>query len=168
MQKALAGILVGILFCLTACSDVLKTKVDVLPVSPKPVLVGDYAKILTTKQKRQLHNWYVQLQKERGFTIVAAIVPTIGESQINEYSTELFKKWGVGSKKEDNGLLIVLTMKEKKVRMETGYGTEGFIPDMLAAQIVEERMMPHLKKGNFYEALMAAGVGVSELALKKE
>ena len=75
---------------------------------------------------------------------------TIGENEeYNLYANGLYKAWGIGKKGEDKGVLIFLTVKERKIRIETGYGVEGILPDGLVGEILDKYVVPFLKEGNY-------------------
>jgi uncharacterized protein len=91
--------------------------------------------------------------EKTGTAIVVATVPTIGENEdYNMYANGLYKAWGIGKKGEDKGVLIFLTLKERKIRIETGYGVEGILPDGLVGQIRDQYLKPQLQAGNYGKA----------------
>jgi len=74
---------------------------------------------------------------------------------------------GIGKKKEDNGVLILIAMKERKIRIEVGYGLEPILPDGLCGEIIRENMVPLLKEGKYGEALLNATKRVAEVITKE-
>ena len=68
------------------------------------------------------------------------------------YVNGLYKAWGIGKKGEDKGVLIFLTLKERKIRIETGYGVEGILPDGLVGEIRDKYFKPQLQAGNYGKA----------------
>jgi len=72
------------------------------------------------------------------------------------YANELYEKWGIGKKGEDKGVLIFLVLDQRKVRIETGYGVEGILPDGLVGNILDEQVTPLLKQGQYSEGLLNA------------
>lgn len=76
---------------------------------------------------------------------------------LEEYASELFKTWKIGKAKENNGILLIASKKEKRIRIEVGYGLEEFIPDGLAGEIVRSQIRPHFREG-LYGAGMKQGV----------
>ncbi|MDI6704580.1 MAG: TPM domain-containing protein [bacterium] len=84
-------------------------------------------------------------------------VNTVSPLDINTYAVELYEDWGIGKKDKDNGVLVLLAMDERKVRIESGYGVEGILPDGLCGEIIRYKMVPYFKKGDFGSGV-AAGV----------
>lgn len=128
--------------------------------------VHDYVNSMTWSDRKMLNVKSVTTQGKTGVITVMAVVKDLGGMSIEEYAMDAFRKWGVGSKKEDNGLLILIAVKERKVRIETGYGTEGVLPDMTTRQIVDSLMLPELKKGDFFRAFAVALDGIEAYSLK--
>ncbi|MCS7245213.1 MAG: TPM domain-containing protein [candidate division WOR-3 bacterium] len=130
---------------------------------PKPIgFVNDYANILNENQKSELENQLVKLEKNTTIELAVAIFDSIGYP-IEEYANLLFEKWGIGKKEKDNGILIVLSIKEKSVRIEVGYGLEEIITDGIAGEIIRKSMIPYFKEGNFYLGLKS---GIEEISKK--
>ncbi|NQY74038.1 MAG: TPM domain-containing protein, partial [Candidatus Margulisbacteria bacterium] len=92
--------------------------------------ITDPGHILDLSQKQKLETLSQQIQLKTGAQVATAIVPEMGESwTIDEYANRLFEAWGIGQKGEDNGILFLIAIKEKKMRIEVGYGLEHIIPD---------------------------------------
>jgi len=84
-------------------------------------------------------------------------VPSIGENgDYNMYANGLYQAWGIGKKGEDKGVLIFLTVKERKIRIETGYGVEGILPDGRVGEILDQYVVPFLKEGHYGKGLYNA------------
>lgn len=123
---------------------------------PKPIgFVNDYARVLNEIQKRDLENQLIQLEKSTTIELAVAIFDSIGYP-IEEYANLLFEKWKIGKKGKDNGILIILSIKEKLVRIEVGYGLEEVITDGIAGEIIRKSMVPYFREGNFYLGLKSA------------
>ena len=82
------------------------------------------------------------------------------------YANGLYKEWGIGKKGEDKGVLIFLTVKERKIRIETGYGVEGILPDGLVGEILDKYTLPFLKEGNYGKGLYNAMYACSSYIAK--
>ncbi len=129
---------------------------------PKPTgFANDFAGVLSPSVKRQINQLCIELKQKTGFELSLAIVPTIGESQYEMYSNELYEKWGIGTK-NDEGVLLFITVKERKMRIEVGYGAEGFIPDGLAGEIRDKYIYPYLKNNDYDKGVLS---GMSALAI---
>ena len=89
-----------------------------------------------------------------GATLTVVTLKDIGGANIDEFTNRLYERWGVGKKGEDRGIMILVALKERRIRIEIGYGLEGVIPDGLAGQIRDQAMVPYLKKGEFGPGLL--------------
>ncbi|HYK73737.1 MAG TPA: TPM domain-containing protein [Pseudoneobacillus sp.] len=116
---------------------------------PEPVgdiYVQDFAHVLNDTEKAELINWGREVENRTTAQIAVLTVDTIGDLSIEGFSNEAFRKYGVGSKKENNGVLLVIAMDDHKVRIEVGYGLEGRLPDGKVGRILDEYTVPLLKK----------------------
>jgi len=109
-----------------------------------------------------------ELLEKTGTTVVVATVETIGDNTPSDYANRLYQAWGIGKKGEDKGVLIFLAAKERQVRIETGYGVEGIIPDGLAGEILDRFAIPYFKQGDygrgFYETMASVSSVVAKAA----
>lgn len=85
--------------------------------------------------------------------MAVVLVPTIGDIPIEEWSEQLFTKWGIGKSDKDNGLLLVIARDDRKARIQTGYGMEGVITDFVAKQIITNQIAPAMRQGDIDSAI---------------
>ena len=106
---------------------------------PKPVgYVNDFAGVIDQNSKARMDSLIRILKEKTGVEIAVVTVDTIAPSaSIEDYSIRLAEQWGIGKKGEDTGILLLLAMGERRVRIEVGYGLEGIIPDGLAGEIID-------------------------------
>jgi len=123
--------------------------------------------ILKTETVQQMNEFLDSLQAQTKTEIAVVAVSSIGENEIKPFATDLFKAWGIGRAKQDNGLLILFVLNQKKVTFETGYGLEGVLPDAICKRIQIQKMIPEFKKGNYDTGLMA-GIVSAAAVIKKE
>ena len=107
-----------------------------------------------------------EVLEKTGTAIVVATVESIGDNDLNDYVNRLYKAWGIGKKGEDKGVLIFLTLKERKFRIETGYGVEGILPDGLVGEIRDRYAIPYLRKGDFGQGLSNTVTAVASVVAK--
>jgi uncharacterized protein len=107
-----------------------------------------------------------EVLEKTGTAIVVVTMGTIGDSELNDYANSLYKAWGIGKKGEDKGVLIFLTVKERKFRIETGYGVEGILPDGLVGEIRDRYAIPYFKKGDFGQGLSNTVTAVASVVAK--
>ena len=125
--------------------------------SPHGTAVNDFANVIDQENASKMEALAREVLEKTGTAIVVAIVPSIGENEdYTMYANGLFQAWGIGKKGEDKGVLIFLTVKERKIRIETGYGVEGILPDGLVGEILDKYVVPFLKEGNYGKGLYNA------------
>ena len=124
--------------------------------------VNDFANVIDQDNAAKMEALAREVLEKTGTAIVVVTVPTIGEGEETSlYVNGLYKAWGIGKKGEDKGVLIFLTVKERKIRIETGYGVEGILPDGLVGEIRDTYLKPQLQEANygkaFYDTMYACG-----------
>ena len=119
--------------------------------------VSDPSGILSAAARDSINAVLQRLEASTGIETAVVMLPSIGESDIFDFAHELFRTWGIGKKKQDNGLLILFVKDQRKVRFTTGYGIEGTMTDALARRIQTQRMVPHFKRAD-WDGGMVAGV----------
>ncbi|MEO0203137.1 MAG: TPM domain-containing protein [candidate division WOR-3 bacterium] len=123
---------------------------------PEPIgFLNDYANVLNRRQVEDLENQLKEIENKTSVEIAIAIFDSIGYS-IEEYANLLFERWGIGKKGKDNGILILISMKERRVRIEVGYGLEEVITDGIAGDIIRNKIAPYFREGNYYLGLKSA------------
>ena len=125
--------------------------------------VNDFASLIPSNEERTIDLICREVLQKTGTAIVVVTVDTVGDSDYVTYANELYADWGIGKKGEDKGVLIFLTKKERKVRIETGYGVEGIIPDGLAGQVLDEYVVPFLKEGDYGKGLLNGTIVLSQI-----
>ena len=128
------------------------------PAKPN-TLVNDYSGTLSEAQVRQLENKLVAFDDSTSIQIAIALVKSVGDYDINEYTLGLGRKWGVGSKK-NTGIMIVAALGDRKISIQTGYGLEGALPDVYAKRIIENDIKPYFKAGDYYGGLEAGTTAI--------
>ena len=115
--------------------------------------VNDYAKILSSETKEYIINTNIELQKKTGAQIVVVTVSSLGGQSIEEYATELFRKFGIGDKNKNNGVLLLCSTGDRLFRIEVGYGLEGRLTDGKTGRIQDKYIIPYLKNDNYNEGI---------------
>lgn len=119
--------------------------------------INDFANVIDQESAAKMEALAREVLQKTGTSIVVATVTTIGkDEEAGLYVNGLYKAWGIGKKGEDKGLLIFLAVQERKIRIETGYGVEGILPDGLIGEILDKYVVPLLKTGNYGQALYNA------------
>lgn len=136
---------------------------------PKPVgWVNDFVGVIDEGSKVQMERIIQTLEQKTGAEIAVVTVESFAPyGTIEEYSIELATEWGIGKKGEDNGILILVAMEERRIRLEVGYGLEGIIPDGLAGQIRDQSIVPSLKIGDYGTGLLKGVQAVAGIIAKE-
>lgn len=130
--------------------------------------VNDFANVIDTENASRMESLAREVLAKTGTAVVVATVPSIGENEdYNMYANGLYQAWGIGKKGEDKGVLIFLTVKERKIRIETGYGVEGILPDGRVGEILDKYAVPFLKEGNYGKGLYNAMYACSAYIAKE-
>ncbi|MFA5498996.1 MAG: TPM domain-containing protein [Candidatus Cloacimonadia bacterium] len=135
---------------------------------PKPSgWVNDYAAKLTPQAKNSLLNIITEVKEKTDFEIAVAIVKDLQGLDVDTYANELYADWKVGSK-QDEGVLLIISVDDRKVKIEVGYGAEGYIPDGLAGEILDLYVVPPLQTGDYDKAVIAGVVKVASIVAKEK
>lgn len=115
--------------------------------------VNDYAHVLQEDVKQKLEQDLRIFTASTSNEIAVVTIPDLGGDTIEHYANTLFSTWKIGNEKNDNGVLLLVSLSDRKVRIEVGYGLEGAIPDILAKNIITTKITPSFKQGDY-------GVGI--------
>ena len=118
--------------------------------------VNDYTATLSPAFSRTLENGLRKLAAAGGPEIAVAIVDSTAPRSLENYAVELLKAWGVGAKDKDNGLLVLLALNDRKLRLEVGYGLEATLTDGWAGRVRDQIMIPAMKRGDLEAAVWGA------------
>jgi uncharacterized protein len=140
---------------------------EVIPAAPKNHF-NDYAGLVPAETARRLNEQLAQFERETSNQIVVAIFPRMqSESSAEDYTVRVAQAWGVGGRQRDNGAVLFMFQESRDVRIVTGYGMEGALPDALAKRIIEDEMIPRFRQGDFAGGL-TAGVQAMMAATRGE
>jgi uncharacterized protein len=115
--------------------------------------VNDFAGVIDADYRDKIDRLVRELEEKTSTEISVAAIDTIAPYDEKEYARMLFDKWKPGKKGKDNGVLVLLAVKERRWRIETGYGVEGILPDGLCGEIGRNHMVPYFKEGRYGEGL---------------
>ena len=111
--------------------------------------VTDKAEILSNSTEAQLNRIISELEAKTGVEIAVVTVPETAPATPKEFTTELFNYWGIGKAGEDNGVLFLISVDDRRVEIETGYGVEGILPDAKVGKIIDTKIVPRFKQKDF-------------------
>ncbi|HSU49577.1 MAG TPA: TPM domain-containing protein [Segetibacter sp.] len=125
-----------------------------IPERPNPPrLVNDYTHTLTQDQQYSLEQKLVAYDDSTSNQVVVVIIPTTNDYDLVDYATKLGRAWGVGNKKTNNGVVLLIAKNDRKVFIAPGYGLEGALPDITTKSIIDNVILPNFKNEDFYRGI---------------
>ncbi len=131
------------------------------------VWVHDQANVLSASTKAELEAILKYERDSSSNQIAVLIVPSLEGESMEDLSLRVAEKWQIGQKKKDNGVLMLIAIADKKMRIETGYGLEGVLTDALSSRINRNEMAPYFRQGD-YDTGVKTGVTAIIQAIKGE
>ena len=128
---------------------------------------NDFTNTINEDQLSNLNSQLLRYDYDNTTQIVLLIINSLEDYPIENYAIEVAEKNGIGTDGNDNGVLFVVALADKKMRIEVGYGLEGALPDALANSIIRNDIAPHFKRDEYYEGV-AAGLTAIVQATKGE
>ena len=132
------------------------------PSNP-PRLVNDLAGTMNRMEVNQLESMLVAYDDSTSTQITIVTISSLDGYEIADYANRLYEKWGIGQKGKNNGLLILVSVNDREVRMEVGYGLEDRLTDALSRRIIEQDVLPAFRNGDYAGGLMAASRSVMQV-----
>ncbi len=127
---------------------------DGIPNAPSPPrLINDFAEILSVPNKQSLEDKLLAFNDSTSTQISIVTVTTIGDYSIEDYAVRLGRKWQIGQKGKNNGILILVAKDDRKIDIEIGYGLESYVTDYDSKHIIDELILPAFKQSNYYKGL---------------
>lgn len=118
-------------------------------VPPLDSPVVDTTGTLSAETRETLVQQALALESRKGSQLQVLVVPTTGDETIEQYAQRVFDTWKLGRKGVDDGVLLLVAKDDRTVRIQTGYGLEGAIPDITARRVIDEYLVPRFREGNF-------------------
>lgn len=121
--------------------------------------VSDYAHVLDPGRRAELERYCAGVERSTGAQLALVTLPTLEGEPLEDVANALFRKWGIGQKGKNEGLLLLLVTGDRRMRLEVGYGLEPIIPDGNAGSILRT-MRPFLREQRYGDALLEAAQGI--------
>jgi uncharacterized protein len=133
---------------------------------PAPTgFVNDFAGVFTEDEKSQMESYLKDFEKKTTVQIAVVTVKSLEGLTLEKYASELFNTWGIGQAGKDNGILLLIPMAERQLRITVGNGLENTITDAVASQIMNEVIFPYFKESKIgqgcYEGVKAIAEKIS-------
>lgn len=125
-----------------------------IPVPEGDIYVHDFVNILSTDEVNELVELGRYIEDQTGVQIGVLIVETLGNKTLEDYALEAFYLYGLGEAEKNNGVLLLIAMNERKIRIEVGYGLEESLPDGTVGKILDAYTLPYLEENNIASAIL--------------
>ena len=158
MKKILIAALLGFFFV-----SVSQAQFNIPQVPKKQSSVYDYSGLLSLSEARSLEQKLIRYSDSTSTQIVVIVINSSKGEDINYLAANWGEKWGIGQKGKDNGVLLMLAKEDRKFAIQVGRGTEGSLTDLMSKRIIESRIIPEFKKGDYYKGLDKGTDGVFEV-----
>lgn len=129
-------------------------------VPPFQSYVTDLTATLTSRQREALEQTLRAFATQKGSQLAVLLVPSTAPETIEQYSIRVAESWKLGRKGVDDGVLLLVSTRDRALRIEVGYGLEGAIPDAIANRVIDEVIVPYFKRGDYFGGIQA---GVHQL-----
>jgi len=117
------------------------------------VLVNDFTNTLTADQKDALERKLVAFDDSTSTQIAVVIIPSLNGNDVADFNVKLFRAWGVGNKKNNNGVVLLIAKDDHRLNITTGYGVEGALPDITCKEIIDGIIVPKFKGDDYYHGI---------------
>jgi uncharacterized protein len=136
---------------------------------PKPAgRITDLANVIDAATEAELDGRLDQLEQKTSSEVAVVTVPSLDGMPVEDYAVRLFKEWGVGQAKSDNGVLVLVAPNEREMRIEVGYGLEGILPDGLAGAIIRDTFIPRFRDNDYNDGIRDGVVRVIDVVEKQQ
>lgn len=157
----------GCALLLILCVIVSEGTAGALQVPDRPLgRVSDFTRTLTPSQQASLEAKLREFEEKTTNQIGVLLIRSLEGESLEDYSIRVAEKWKLGQKGKDNGVILLVSLADRKVRIEVGYGLEGALPDSVTGAIIRREIAPAFRQGDFYgginralDAIMAATRG---------
>jgi len=129
--------------------------------------VVDQSGIIDSATRSRLEGWILELKQKTTAEVAVVSVDSTEPLTIEEYAVNLFQRFGIGQKGKDNGVLLLVAYKDRRMRIEVGYGLEGAITDAYSSRIINAIMAPEFKAGRFSEGIEKGTAAIVSLIAKE-
>jgi uncharacterized protein len=141
----------------------LPGQVSALDVPPLSGRVVDNAGIVSADGERALTDYFRRIEEATGAQIAVLTVESLEGEVVEDYSIQVVDAWQLGRAGEDDGVLLLIAMQEKKIRIEVGYGLEGRLTDATSGVIIREYLQPYFRAGRFEDGVLAASQAIGSV-----
>ena len=133
-------------------------------IPPLSAPVVDEAHVVDARMEASLNDYLHDVERATGIQIAVLTVSSLEGEALEEFSIRVADEWQLGQKGEDNGVLLLAAMEERKLRIEVGYGLEGRLTDATSGMIIREYLQPYFRQGDYSNGIAAASQAIVHVA----
>jgi uncharacterized protein len=111
--------------------------------------VNDFARVISPYYEEKMALLAGEIKRQTGAEMAVVTVQNMSGMSVEDYALRLFQTWGIGDAEKRNGVLLLVAIEERKLRLEVGYGLEGILPDGLVGQILDDYVVPDMREGDY-------------------
>lgn len=139
---------------------------DELSRSRAPGFTYDYAGVVSAEARLRIDRLLEQLEAKTGAQVKVVVLRSLEGGEVADFANRLYARWGIGRKGKDDGALLLASIDDRKLRIETGYGLEGALPDAAAGRLLDREVIPRFRAGDFSGGLEAGACGIALAAAR--
>jgi uncharacterized protein len=139
-----------------------------IPEGYRPRYVNDLAGVIDRREEARLSALATELEAKTGAEMAVLTVRSLEGRDIEGYANDLLVRWGIGKSGENNGVLIVAAIDDRRARIEVGYGLEPILPDGFVGGILDGEVLPRFREGRYGEGLYAGALAVARRIAREE
>ena len=139
-----------------------------LDVPPLNGPVNDYAHIFTASETQELNEYLYTIDRQSDLQIAVLTIPSLEGENLEDFSIRVAEKWQIGQKGKDSGVILVIAVQDRKLRIEVGYGLEDRITDAQSSSIIRSVITPHFKQQEYGTGVLLGVKNLAGLALQDE
>lgn len=162
-NSLLTKVAFSFILLLTFAIPITAQNFDFLPNTPRG-MVNDYADMLSASEEQQLERKLINYRDTTTNVIAIATIPSLEGNSVEEVASELFNRWRMWEGERYNGVLILISESDRKIRIEVGYGLEGAIPDAMVNRVLNDIITPSFRSQDVYGGLDRATNALIQLA----
>lgn len=124
--------------------------------------MNDYAGVIDASAEPAIEGRLADFERTSSTQIVVVTIPSLAGDAIEDVAIRVFERWGLGQKGRNNGVLLLIAVGDRRARIEVGYGLEDRLTDALSRRILEQRLFPALRGGDYGAGVLATAEGIIE------
>jgi uncharacterized protein len=150
--------------CVVTILFAITVPVFSLEVPPLAGPVNDLAGILNSQEKLELQDFLQSISDQTGIQLAVLTLPSLEGDSLESFSVKTAQQWGLGQEDKDNGVLLLVVMDDRSIRIEVGYGLEGLLTDIKSGLIIRKIIIPQFQQGNFGKGIIEASRNIIGVA----